>query len=232
MSNIVPAAIQLPSPKVIRWFIALSVIGCACTLGADIAANFWSPSFATPFQERLSQHGPLRLWVASIGNLLTMPIHLIGLFLIYLATRPAGPFWSLAPIGLFVVLLMTYPQFIHSSWWFIGDASSCTEPQCAAVLARFEQRVRTEFSYFRIGTVLASIWLVIPILRGRTLLPRWVGVLPFVFIPAVIVLILGLVFSSVPPSLVHLFGGPFLLGILYVASGFCYLRVVSSNRLG
>lgn len=232
MSNIVPAAIQLPSPKVIRWFIALSVIGCACTLGADIAANFWSPSLATPFQERLGQHGPLRLWIASIGNLLTMPIHLIGLFLIYLATRPAGPFWSLAPIGLFVVLLMTYPQFIHSSWWFIGDASACTEPQCAAVLARFEQRVRTEFSYFRIGTVLASIWLVIPILRGRTLLPRWIGVLPFVFIPAVIVLILGLVFSAVPPSLVHLFGGPFLLGILYVASGFCYLRAVSSNRPG
>ena len=187
MSNIVPAAIQLPSPKVIRWFIALSVIGCPCTLGADIAGNFWSPSFTTPFQDRLGEQGPLRLWVASIGNLLTMPSHLIGLFLIYLATRPAGPFWSLAPIGLFVVLLMTYPQFIHSSWWFIGDASSCTESQCAAVLARFEQRVRTEFSYFRIGTVVASIWLVIPILRGRTLLPRWIGVLLFVFIPAVIV---------------------------------------------
>lgn len=230
MVNVLPAAIQLPSPKAIKWCIALSVIACACTLGADIAANFWSPGFVTPFQDRLGQHGPMRLWIASIGNLLTMPMHLIGLFLIYLATRPAGPFWSLAPIGLFVLLLMTYPQFIHTSWWFIGDASSCTEPQCAAVLARFEQRVRTEFTYFRIGTVLASIWLVIPILRGRTLLPRWTGVLPFVFIPAVIVLILGFLFSAVPPSLVHLFGGPFLLGILYVASGLSYLRAERSNR--
>lgn len=226
-----PSAIQLPSPTVIRWLIAVSLLGSACTLGADIAANFWSPSFATPFQERLSEHGPLRLWIASIGNLLTMPIHLVGLFLIYLATRQAGTFWSLAPIGLFAVLLMTYPQFIHTSWWFIGDASSCTEQQCVAVLARFEQRVRTEFTYFRIGTVLASIWLVIPILRGRTLLPRWIGILPFVFIPAVVVLLLGLVLSPVPPYLVHLFGGPFILGILYLASGICYLRAVKSDRM-
>lgn len=217
---------DLPSPRTIKYCIALSVLVVVCTLTGDIAANFWSPKFATPFYERLKDHGELRLWMASFGNLFTMPLHIVGLYLIYLATRPAGPFLSLAPVGLFFMLLMSYPQFVHSAWWFIGDASSCTEPSCMAILERFELRMRSELGNFRIWTIVASVWLVIPILWGRTLLPRWVGILPFIFIPAFVALLLGLVFDPVPAELVHLFGGPFILGLLYVASGFSVLAAI------
>lgn len=230
MSTFSVSAADLPSRGTIKGCMALGLLASACTLGADIAADFWSPGFATPFHERLREHGEARLWIASLGNLFTMPLHLIGLFLIYLALRPAGAFWSLGPTALFAGLLMTYPQFIHSAWWFIGDAAACTDPGCAAVLARFEQRLRGVFGQFRISTIVGSIWLVIPILLGRTLLPRWVAAVPFVFVPAVIGFLLGLALKPVPSWLMHLLGGPFLLGILYAISGHYLLAAKSSVR--
>jgi hypothetical protein len=81
--------------------------------------------------------------------------------------------------------------------------------------SRQRNEVRNEFRQFRIATVIGSVWLVIPMLRGKTLLPWWAGVLPFVFIPAVLIYVLSFVLSPVPSWLVHALGGPFLLGVLY-----------------
>lgn len=222
------------SAATVRVLLAAALLGSVCTLAFDVAAGFWSPGLSAPFHERLGNHGAARLWLASFGNLYTMPLHLAGMVLLYLALRPAGAFWALGPTILLGALLMTYPQFIHSAWWFVGIAGADgAAPQSlgqAATIARYEAGVRDALGQFRIATVIASVWMVIPIFRGQTLLPRHIGLVPLVLIPALVVWLLGLIFDPVPPALVHLLGGPFILMLLYIASGRALLRFYAGRK--
>lgn len=199
----------------------LGVLASVLTLSADMAAGFWSPGLEDSFWKLVSAHSDIRIQWASLGNLFTLPLHLCGIWLLYLAMRPAGFIWSVAPLVWLTVSLFAVPQFIHAAWWFLADAGSYFLERGEAgslLLMRHEEITRDMLSVFRVQIVLFSLWITWPIAKGLTLLPRYMALAPYLLAPPVIARVAMLWPEEYQTAFVHALGGPFILGVFYTVS--------------
>ena len=102
--------------------------------------------------------------------------------------RPAGVFWSLCPCLLFAFLVSTVNVSGHASypfWAAIGAAKESPNEAVVLAVGQLEARVLQYTGILAsVQTVLEgllSIWIAIPILRGRTHFPRWLALLIPIF---------------------------------------------------
>ena len=102
--------------------------------------------------------------------------------------RPAGPLWSLYPCLLFAFLVSTVNVSGHAAYPFWAAIDEARQSPHEAVILAVRQ-LEAQIAHYTgrlsliqtILEVLLSVWIAIPILRGRTLFPRWLALLIPIF---------------------------------------------------
>ena len=181
----------------------LGTLGALLILIADIVYNLFGG-------DRLGTG----LYISSYFGIFLFPLWWAGIWVLYRGLRPAGLFWSLFPCLLFAFLVSTVNVSGHASYPFRAAIADAAESPDQAVVLAARQLEAQVLEYTGglglIQTVLevvVSVWIAIPILRGRTLFPRWLALL----IP---------IFPSVAALLIDLLRPGFFEGIApYIASG-------------
>ena len=164
---------------------ALGTLGALLILIADIVYNLFGG-------DRLGTG----LYISTWFGIFLFPLWWAGIWVLYRGLRPAGLLWSLYPCLLFAFMVSTVNVSGHASypfWAAIGDAAQ--SPHQAVVLAM--DQLEAQIMHYTgklalIQTVLEvvlSVWIAIPILRGRTLFPRWLALLIPIF-PSVAALLI------------------------------------------
>jgi hypothetical protein len=181
----------------------LGTLGALLILIADIVYNLFGG-------DRLGTG----LFVSTWFGVFLFPLWWAGIWVLYRGLRPAGLFWSLFPCLLFAFLVSTVNVSGHASypfWAVLHDAAQSGDQAVVHAARRIEAQV-LEYTgglalIQTILEILISLWIAIPILRGRTLFPRWLALL----IP---------VFPTIAALLVDLLRPGFFEGIgPFVASG-------------
>lgn len=156
---------------------ALGTAGALLILAADLVYNLWGG-------DRL---GP-GLYVATYFGVFLFPLWWAGIWVLYQGLRPAGVFWSLCPCLLFAFLVSTVNVSGHASYPFWAAIGAAKESPNEAVVLAIDQLEARVLQYTGIlASVqtalegLLSIWIAVPILRGRTHFPRWLALLIPIF---------------------------------------------------
>jgi len=149
------------------------------------------------------------LYISSYFGIFLFPLWWAGIWVLYRGLRPAGLFWSLFPCLLFAFLVSTVNVSGHAGypfWAAIHDAGQSADQAVVLAARQLEAQVlRYTGRLALIQTileVLLSVWIAIPILRGRTLFPRWLALLIPIF-PSVVAFLIDLLrpgfFEGVEP---------------------------------
>ncbi|HSG66476.1 MAG TPA: DUF6796 family protein [Gammaproteobacteria bacterium] len=158
------------------------VLGIVATVGGILAVaadwySVWTGQHAMDTAFSVSLAGVLDTFVAKspgdmeIGSYLGfyfIPLHGVGLYLVYVATRPASRALSAAVLtgGLYVTALGTA---VHASLVYVGIVSRAGDPASIDAMARFFDVA----AYSMVVLILVfSIGLSILVLSGRSLYPR------------------------------------------------------------
>jgi len=128
------------------------------------------------------------LYIATYFGIFLFPLWWAGIWVLYRGLRPAGLFWSLFPCLLFAFLVSTVNVSGHASypfWAAIHDAGQSADEAVVLAVRQFEVQVLHYTGKLAmiqtILEILLSVWIAIPILRGRTLFPRWLALLIPIF---------------------------------------------------
>ena len=165
----------------------LGTLGALLILIADIVYNLFGG-------DRLGTG----LYISTWFGIFLFPLWWAGIWVLYRGLRPAGLFWSLYPCLLFAFLVSTVNVSGHASypfWAAIGDAAQ--SPHQAVVLAVGQLEAQVMHYTGKLSLVqtvlevLLSVWIAVPILRGRTLFPRWFALLIPIF-PTIAALLIDL----------------------------------------
>ncbi len=178
-----------PHPDRRRLLIcgALGTLGALLILIADIVYNLFGG-------DQLGRG----LYITTYFGIFLFPLWWAGIWVLYRGLRPAGPLWSLYPCLLFAFLVSTVNVSGHATypfWAAIGEARQ--SPHEAVILA--VRQLEAQIAQYTgrllliqtILEVLLSVWIAIPILRGRTLFPRWLALLIPIF-PTMVALLINL----------------------------------------
>jgi len=147
----------------------LGTLGALLILIADIVYNLLGG-------DRLGTGLYLSTWF----GIFLFPLWWAGIWVLYRGLRPAGLFWSLLPCLLFAYLVSTVNVAGHASypfWAALRDAGQSPNEAVVLAVRQIEAQVLQYTGRLAliqtILEVLLSVWIAIPILRGRTLFPRW-----------------------------------------------------------
>jgi hypothetical protein len=137
------------------------------------------------------------LYITSYFGIFLFPLWWAGIWVLYQGLRPAGISWSLLPCLLFAFLVSTVNVAGHASYpfWAAIEAASQSPDEAAVLVVRRLAIAAAEYtgglgSIQTVLEVVISIWIAIPILRGRTLFPRWLALLIPIF-PMLALLLIG-----------------------------------------
>jgi hypothetical protein len=128
------------------------------------------------------------LYISTWFGIFFFPLWWAGIWVLYRGLRPAGLFWSLCPCLLFAFLVSTVDVSGHAAypfWAAIDDAGK--SPHEAVVLAVRQIESHAMQYTGRLALIqtvleiLLSVWIAVPILRERTLFPRWLALLIPIF---------------------------------------------------
>ena len=203
---------QKSSPPI----FALGILGAAGALLiviADIAYNVFGG-------DQIGRS----LYVSTYFGVFFFPLWWAGIYVLYQGLKPAGRLWSLYPCLCFAVLVSTVNVFLHSSFPYyaaIHEVQRSASDSTLASLQRLESLVQSYtnpiYTLQSIVEAIMAVWLTIPIVRGKSLFPRWMALL----IPVYPLAVLYLIDVIIP--------GAFRVIAPYVASGsMCLIFVLSA----
>jgi hypothetical protein len=157
---------------------ALATFGAFMGVMADVFSA-WSPGtneMATAFSVSLDNISGLYegkpRWTYVLGNYLGVyfiPLHILGFFLVFLAVKPASPMWArvFLALGLY---LTPVGVGLHGTLAFVGDIMQSRNASLIQGIRDYWQ----PWAYsVAVGYVTASALILILILSGRSLYPRW-----------------------------------------------------------
>ena len=158
----------------------LGTVGALLIVVADLVYNLWGG-------DRL---GP-GLYVTTYFGVFLFPLWWGGIWVLYRGLRPAGVFWSLCPCLLFAFMVSTVNVAGHASYpfWAAIEAASQSADDAVVLAVRQLEIQALEYAGWAGGLgmvqtlleVVISLWIAVPILRGRTLFPRWLALLIPIF---------------------------------------------------
>jgi len=182
-------------------------LGVVATLGAFMGAladvlSAWSPGtnqMATAFSVSLDNiiglYNEKPRWSYVLGNyfgVYFIPLHIFGFFLVFLALKPASVLW--ARVLLVLALYLTpIGVGLHGSLAFVGDIVKSQDSHLINGIRDYWQ----PWAYsLVIGYAILSVLIVLLILTGRSIYPKWAVIVS----PIGIVLLTGVVIAILPDS--------------------------------
>jgi hypothetical protein len=189
------------NPKTIMVLGALTTFGAFMGVLADVFSA-WSPNsgdMATAFSVSLDSIRGLYedkpRWTYVLGNYLGVyfiPLHILGFFLVYQALKPASAKWAM----LFLVLgvyLIPVGAGLHGTLAFVGDIIQSRDAGLIDGIRDYWQ----PWAYSLVAVyAVVSILILMLILTGRSLYPRWVATIS----PIGIVAVTSIVSAILPDS--------------------------------
>lgn len=151
----------------------LGATGAFLILVADIIYNLFNGD----------QPG-LGLVISTYFGVFLFPLWWGGIWVIYQGLKPAGTAWSLYPCLLFAFLVSTINVFGHSVYPFYAVLHEvqrlATGPDLAMLgdlESRFLSYTNPIYALQSVVEAIVAVWLTIPIVRGKTMFPRWMAAL-------------------------------------------------------
>jgi hypothetical protein len=193
------------NPKIILALGILTTFGAFMGVLADVFSAWSSSSsqMATPFSVGLDSIRGLYedkpRWTYVLGNYLGVyfiPLHILGFFLVYQALKPANAKWAM----LFLVLgvyLIPIGVGLHGTLAFVGDI---IQSQNAGLIDGIRDYWQPWAYSLVLVYAIVSILILMLILTGRSLYPRWVAF----FSPIGLVVITSIVIAILPDSAIGL----------------------------
>ncbi|GAA1975054.1 DUF6796 family protein [Amycolatopsis minnesotensis] len=196
------------------------ILGDALLLGGstDRAAHpllRGNPGLADTVGSLLAPSTDQLMWGALAG-VLTAPLYLAAVWHLYRGIRPAGRALAVPPAVALAASWAIAP-FIHGSFYYWGEAYRAAESlgddragvdRLLAMADDFSAAISVAYWVYGILVGLASLWIVVLIVRGRTAYPRWaVPASPGIGLLigfAVAALLAGTVFQGAALSIGHL----------------------------
>jgi hypothetical protein len=179
----------------------VGILGSTLLLVTDIVLVY-TPLAAKEFNVFNAAAGKSRrrlIWGSLLG-VFAIPLVIVGFGFIYVKLQPAGPWLALPPalIGAFAYII---GAGFHAAIPFFVAAIQATpgpEARTSAPLSTMWAVFRVLQSTLFVAVVASSVWLLISVLSGSTLYPRWTAALS----PAVTGLLLRLLARLSPPRVV------------------------------
>jgi hypothetical protein len=188
--NIEPTGDQLvTNPKAIIGLGVLATFGAFIGVLADVFSA-WSPNtnqMATAFSVGLDNISGLYdgkpRWTYVLGNYLGVyfiPLHILGFFLIFLALKPASLKWArvFLALGLY---LTPIGVGLHGTLAFVGDIIQLRD---AALIDGIRDYWQPWAYSVAVGYAIVSALILMLILTGRSLYPRWAALVSPLLIAA------------------------------------------------
>jgi hypothetical protein len=189
------------NPKTIMALGTLATFGAFMGVLADVFSA-WSTNtseMATAFSVGLESIRGLYedkpRWTYVLGNYLGVyfiPLHILGFFLVYQALKPANTKWAMV----FLVLGLYFVPIgvgLHGTLAFVGDIIQFRDSGLIDGIRDYWQP--WAYSLVFLYTIV-SILILVLILTGRSLYPRWVVLVS----PIGLVVITGIVTAILPDS--------------------------------
>jgi|GEM_PF-6528610 len=155
----------------------IGATGALLILIADIAYNLFNGS-----------HLGSSLYISTYFGIFLFPLWWGGIWVIYKGLKPAGLLWSLFPCLLFAFTVSTVNVFYHSSypfWAAIDDMQAISNGAMIQQLEVLKEQINKYIGAIDIMSnlleLIISVWICIPILRGKSLFPRWTALLVPIF---------------------------------------------------
>lgn len=167
----------------------VGVVGTFLIWIADLAAGIQG-MFGVDFWAGLIGRSGLRLGVAAYFGIFFFPFWLGGLWVLYQGLKPAGKWWSLVPVALLAYFLNTINAFLHSSYLYFATVATAqstaigdTQTMLLDILETFSGYQAPIGVIFLAVYAILTIWVAIPIFRGKTHFPCWLGLFnPLIFV--------------------------------------------------
>jgi hypothetical protein len=179
----------------------LGILGSTLLLIADVALVY-TPLPAKEFNVFSAAVGksPRRLvWGALLG-VFAIPLVIVGFGFIYVKLQPGGPWLALPPVILGPFAYVIGAGFHAAIPFFVAAIQANPSPA-----ARTSPPLSTMWLVFRalqtalfVAVAASSVWLLVSVLSGSTLYPRWTAALS----PAVTGLFLRILTRLSPPRVV------------------------------
>jgi hypothetical protein len=179
----------------------IGILGSTLLLIADVALVY-TPLPAKEFNVFSAAVGksPRRLvWGALLG-VFAIPLVIVGFGFIYVKLQPGGPWLALPPVILGAVAYVIGAGFHAAIPFFVAAIQANPSPE-----ARTSPPLSTMWAVFRalqaalfVAVAASSVWLLVSVLSGSTLYPRWAAALS----PAVTGLFLRVLTRLSPPRVV------------------------------
>jgi len=192
----------MTNQKIIVVLGTLATLGAVMGVLADVLSA-WSPHenrMTTAFSVDLENIAGLYVgkprWTYVAGNyigLYFIPLHTLGFFLVFQAVKPASELWSRIFLVL-AVYLTSIGVALHGSLAFVGDMIQSGD----AGLIRGMRDYWQPWAYSVVtGYAAVSLLLLVLILTGRSLYPRWGAI----YSPIGLVAISGFAIALLPESM-------------------------------
>jgi hypothetical protein len=179
----------------------IGILGSTLLLVADVVLVY-TPLPAKQFNVFSAAAGksPRRLvWGALLG-VFAIPLVIAGFGFIYVKLEPAGPWLAVPPVLLGAFAYVIGAAFHGAIPFFVAAIQAHPSPE-----ARTSAPLSTMWPVFRalqgglfVAVAASSIWLLVSVLSGSTLYPRWTAALS----PAVTGTVLRVVTRLSPPRVV------------------------------
>ncbi len=191
----------MTNPKAIMGLGVLATFGAFMGILADVFSA-WAPNtsemetaFSVSLESIRGLYEDKPRWTYVLGNYLGVffiPLHIVGFFLVYQALKPASTKWAMIflVLGLYVTPIGVG---LHGTLAFVGDIIQSRD-------AGLIEGIRDYWEPWAYSLVflyaIVSVLILMLILTGRTLYPRWTALVS----PIVVVVVTGIVIAILPDS--------------------------------
>lgn len=176
------------------------------------------------------------LYITTYFGVFCFALWWAGIWVIYKGLKPAGFFWSLPPCLLLAFSQSTINVFRHSSYVYNAVINDGLNSDSSAVIDAVNGMKLQISNYTGFMNVLPNIleliimiWFAIPILRGKTLFPRWI-VLLFPVFPIMLSLVINSFFSGFYDFMEPYMASGFMFVIFIVSTIILYKRITEGDN--
>lgn len=196
-------------------------LGAFLILIADIVYNLFQGNRLGP-----------GLYITTYFGVFLFPLYWAGIWMIYQGLKPAGLFWSFVPCILLAFDQSTLNVFMHSSFPYraaINDALNSSNGLVFEAITNLKSQAN---HYANLGVIsmisdilvlILCIWIAIPILRRKTVFPRWIALLIPIF-PLALSLLINIFFPGFLAFIMPYLGSGFMCILFITGMIFLFKR--------
>jgi uncharacterized membrane protein YiaA len=166
--------------------------GIVCYVSDHYLRGGFAPGPAVGLMEGLEAAPYTPVLFGSILGYAVLPFYLLGLWPLYRALKPAGRFLASVPVFLFGFAFTLFPGYHHAAVLYALGFKAATENADSLLAAQLAQVHESALLVIAIPMTIASLWMAVLVLSGKTRYARWMAIVSPLLAPLISPLLLYL----------------------------------------